>query len=68
MNVDNIVKEILELKVGKKDEYYDNLYNKVQNILNGEYSEKDKQKIKNTGRIGTLYMLSSYSDIKNIQK
>ncbi len=61
MNVDNIVKEILELKVGKKDEYYDNLYNKVQNILNGEYSEKDKQKIKNTGRIGTLYMLSSYS-------
>lgn len=62
MNIDKIVEEIKNLKSGQDDEYYNNLYIKIRDILNGNYTEKEKTKIMNTGRVSTIYMLSSYSD------
>lgn len=62
MNIDQVVEEIKNLKNSQDDEYYDMLYLKIQEILNGNYTEEEKSKIRNTGRISTIYMLSSYSE------
>lgn len=62
MNIDQVVEEIKNLKNSQDDEYYDMLYLKIQEILNGNYTEEEKLKIRNTGRISTIYMLSSYSE------
>lgn len=63
LDVDEVIKEVLNLKQGQEQSYYDNLYIKTQNILNGNYSIEDKQKLngKGIGMLEALYMLSSYS-------
>ncbi len=61
MDVDEIVEEIRNLKNSQDNQYYDNLFVKIQEVLNGNYSEKEKEKLRNTGRLSTIYMLSSFS-------
>ena len=62
MDIDKLVEEIKELKNSQDDKYYNDLYTKIQNVLNGNYTDEEKTRIRNTGRISTIYMLSSYSD------
>lgn len=63
IDVDKLIEEISNLKTGQEQTYYDDLYRKAQNILNGTYSNEDKQKLKGKGigMLEALYMLSSYS-------
>lgn len=63
MDIDDLVEKIRNLKNSQENKYYDDLYTKIQNILNDKnYTEEEKAKIRNTGRISTIYVLSSYSD------
>ena len=63
IDVNKLIEEISNLKTGQEQTYYDDLYRKAQNILNGTYSNEDKQKLKGKGigMLEALYMLSSYS-------
>ena len=61
MNVDKVNQEIKNLKNSQDDKYYDELYLKIKKILDGDYPEKEKERIRNTGRVSTIYMLSTFS-------